>query len=241
MKEAIISLKDISFSYGDAPVLSGASLDVHRGDYLSVVGANGAGKTTLMRIMLGLINPTSGSVELFGVPIEKFENRGRVGYIPQLATSIDKNFPASVADVVRMGCIPASRKDDEKVAQALALVSMEDFSSRLIRDLSGGQQQRVMIARALVNSPEVLVLDEPTVGLAANIRDEFFALLHKLNREQSITIVLITHDVEHVEAEEIRVACVEGGRVCYHEGCSCYVEASSGGHAHDTNGVHHID
>src|SRR5258708_37475911 len=186
----IIEVSDVSFSYGHQEVLDHISLDVHLGDYLGIIGPNGGGKTTLLKIILGLLPNYSGSVKLFGTDIRHFKDWSKIGYVPQKATNFDVNFPATVEEIVamgrygRLGLFRFPSKEDAKiVALAIENVGMSAFKHSLIGNLSGGQQQRVFIARALASDPEIIILDEPTVGVDSNTQREFYALLHTLNQK----------------------------------------------------------
>jgi zinc transport system ATP-binding protein len=212
----VVEVAHVSFAYGATEVLRNINLQIHRGDYLGIVGPNGSGKTTLLKIMLGLLPPASGSVKLFGVPVSDFQEWPAIGYVPQKATHIDANFPATVEEVVLMGRFGrrglfrrVTEDDRSKAREALTHVDMWSARHRLIGDLSGGQQQRVFIARALATDPRIVFLDEPTVGVEAHIRDEFYALLRTLNRDLHLTVVLITHDLEGMAHEAMHVACVD--------------------------------
>lgn len=234
--ENIVEADAVSFSYGGRRVLEGASLAVHRGDYLALVGGNGSGKTTLLKIMLGLLKPERGSVRLFGQDIGAFRDWRKIGYVPQKATAFDANFPATVEEVVLMGRYGQrglfrrmTAEDKKKAAEAIRLVGMERYGSALIGDLSGGQEQRVFIARALAGEPEVLFLDEPTVGVEQGVRAEFYALLRKLNEELGLTIVLVTHDIESVAHEAMHVACLDR-KIFFHESVDEYFAATHAAH-----------
>jgi zinc transport system ATP-binding protein len=214
--ENIIEADHISFSYSGHEVLHDITLTVHRGDYLGIVGGNGAGKTTLIKILLGLLKPSSGTIKLFGQEISRFKDWAKIGYVPQKATNFDVNFPATVEEVVLMGRYSRrglfksmTGEDRHKAKEALEHVEMWQYRDRLIGDLSGGQQQRVFIARALAGNPEVVILDEPTVGIEQEIKAEFYTLLRKLNRELRLTVVLITHDIESMSKEAMHVACID--------------------------------
>ncbi len=220
--ENIIEVADISFSYGNDEILHNISLDVPRGDYLGIIGPNGAGKTTLLKIILGLLKPTLGTVLLFGKDVHEFKERSKIGYVPQKATNFDERFPATVSEVVlmgryaRRGLFNHITKEDKRLAKlALEHVGMWSYKDRLIGELSGGQQQRVFIARALATQPEIIFLDEPTVGVDQKAREEFYELLKKLNREMHLTLVLISHDVELVTKEASHIACIDRELVCH--------------------------
>lgn len=218
----VIEVKDVTFTYGQEEILKSITLNVHKGDYLGVVGSNGAGKTTLIKIILRLLKPHRGSIKLFGEDIKDFKDWSKVGYVPQKATNFDVNFPATVMEVVIMGRYakkglfkyPTSA-DKQIVEKALSQVSMLDFKNRLIGDLSAGQQQRVFIARALAGEPEIIFLDEPTTGVDKKSQDDFYQLLQKLNKELYLTLVLITHDVERILKEAMHIACIDHRLVCH--------------------------
>lgn len=227
--ESIIEVRGVSFSYGGDDVLRDVNLDIHRGDYLAIVGGNGAGKTTLLKIMLGLLSPRQGSVRLFGTDLSDFKEREKIGYVPQKALSFDSSFPATALEVVLMGRYAkrgllhaATDEDRYKALEALDRVGAREYKDKLVGDLSGGEQQRVFIARALAADPEVIFLDEPTTAIDADARDDFYALLKKLNEELDITLVLITHDVERVVKEAMHIACVERTLV-FHESPEAYL------------------
>jgi zinc transport system ATP-binding protein len=219
----MILVRDVSFRYESTPVLIGISFPIHAGDFLAVIGPNGSGKTTLVKIILGLLKPNSGSVEIFGKPLEEFRDWGRIGYVPQKATHFDPFFPASVEEVVGMALLSGRKLPDRSrrsreakaVEQALRQVGMEAFRDWPIGRLSGGQQQRVFIARALVTSPRILFLDEPTTGVDADTQDRFYDMLDRLNKQEGLTIVLITHDIGIINRHVTRVACLNQ-KLVYH-------------------------
>ena len=211
----ILELRDIRFGYDRGVVLDGVSLAVVRGYFLGIVGPNGGGKSTLLRIALGLLQPDSGSVALFGQPISRFREWYRIGYVPQKATSFDVRFPATVAEVIAMGRVPRvglfrrlGQDDRREVERALHIVGMEEHWRTPVGQLSGGQQQRVFIARALAGEPELLVLDEPTVGIDVEAEERFYELLRTLNQELGLTLVLVSHDVGVVAQEVNELACL---------------------------------
>jgi zinc transport system ATP-binding protein len=219
---AIAKLDRVSYSYDGVPALVDVSLSVEAGDFLAVIGPNGSGKTTLLKVMLGLLRPDSGGVELFGVSVEKFRSWELVGYIPQNAAGVDPLFPASVEEVVSMA-LRVNRRSLERAGSfrrdaarlALRSVGMEGFLKVPLTRLSGGQQQRVFIARALVSEPRVLILDEPTTGIDAAAQNDFYEMLNRLNKEKGITIVLVTHEVAMLNRHVNRVACLNQ-RLIYH-------------------------
>ena len=218
----LIVLRDVSFGYDGVPVLLDINLTIRERDFLAIIGPNGSGKTTLVKVALGLLKPSSGTVEIFGKSLGEFADWRQIGYIPQKATHIDPFFPASVEEVVAMALMsnrrPGSvsgREGREKILRALGEVGMEEFRKWPVGRLSGGQQQRVFIARALVTSPRVLVLDEPTTGVDAATQTSFYDLLDRLNQQEGLTIVLVTHDIGIVNKHVTRVACLNQ-RLVYH-------------------------
>lgn len=209
--EEIVRFEKVSFAYDRAPVLSGVSLSVKAGDVVSVIGPNGAGKTTLVKLLMGVLEPTAGSVTLFGgSPKEK---RRLVGYVPQ-QSSFDHRFPILVRDVVRMGAmepgISLFRPREKVIAQnALGRVGMEAQEATPFNALSGGQRQRVLIARALAAEPRLLIMDEPTSNVDRAAEEQLRGLLRELNEE--MTIILVTHDLGFVAPVVNKVLCVNVG------------------------------
>ncbi|HSW97832.1 MAG TPA: metal ABC transporter ATP-binding protein, partial [Candidatus Saccharimonadales bacterium] len=199
----IIELSNISFAYGEESVLTDINLEIHKGDYLGIIGPNGGGKSTLLKIMLGLLTPKTGSVKIFNKDISKFKDWSKIGYVSQKVTHIDENYPMTVEEIVSMGRFAKrglfrflTNQDKDAIKEALCQVEMLNYRTRLIGDLSGGQQQRVFIARALASEPEVIVLDEPTVGVDIKTQEQFYALLQKLNKEFDKTLIMVTHELE---------------------------------------------
>jgi zinc transport system ATP-binding protein len=224
MSNLIIEAKNISFGYEGRSILNDTSLEIYSGDFMAIVGPNGSGKSTLMKICTGLMKPRQGSVTLFGKEISKFKEWGRIGYIPQNATSFNQGFPATVEEVVksnlysRIGLMGRINKEHiEKVHESLDLVGMLDFKDRMVGKLSGGQQQRVFIAKALVSSPEILFMDEPTSGIDASSEKDFYALMEELNKNKNITIVMVTHDIGAVSKNISRVICLSKGKAHEHD------------------------
>ncbi|WP_267640389.1 metal ABC transporter ATP-binding protein [Haloarchaeobius amylolyticus] len=210
---SVVELSDVTFGYGGQPAVEDVSLTVEAGDFLGLVGPNGSGKTTLLRLLLGLVRPDSGEVRLFGEPAHRFADGTKVGYVAQETTGTASGMPITVHEVVRMGRYPHvglgrfGRDDREAVAEAMARVGVTDLQDRRISALSGGQRQRVFIARALAAEADLLALDEPTVGVDAESREEFYDLLGDLNAE-GLTIVLVEHDIGVVTAYTSTVACI---------------------------------
>jgi zinc transport system ATP-binding protein len=220
----IVVCRGVSFQYDGGPVLVDIDLAIKEGDFLAIIGPNGSGKTTLVKVILGLLEPSAGRVELFGKTPAELADRSRIGYVPQKATHVDPYFPASAEEVVAMALLAAGgrggrpgKEGRERVRRALDDVGMGGFGRAAIGRLSGGQQQRVFIARALVTSPRILFLDEPTTGVDAETQASFYDMLDRLNRRERLTIVLVTHDIGIVNKHVTSVACLNQ-RLVYHGG-----------------------
>ncbi|HLQ98415.1 MAG TPA: metal ABC transporter ATP-binding protein [Candidatus Dormibacteraeota bacterium] len=215
MTESIISLKDISFAYESKPILEDVNLNIDRGAFMGLVGPNGGGKTTLIKIILGQLKADKGTVELFQQPLTHFKEWTRIGFVSQKANSFNKGFPATVFEVVSMGLTAKigyfkflKSKHKQKVLDAIDQVDMIEYAYENIGNLSGGQQQRIFIARALVNDPDLLILDEPTVGIDYKNVERFYNLLHQLNESRGITLLLVTHDTGAMTEHVTDIVCL---------------------------------
>lgn len=221
--EPHIKLENVGFEYEEGnPVLENLSFSVQKGEYLGIIGPNGGGKTTLIKIILGLLHPTTGVVQLFGKDRHDFKEKYRIGYVPQRVTQTDKNFPATVYEVVRSGRIARlglfkrfGTKDSDAVERAMQLSGIAKYRDTLIGNLSGGERQRVFIARALAGEPDVLILDEPTVGVDIGAQKTFYEFLASLNRDHHLTIIFISHDVDVISQETKTVLCLNHNLVCH--------------------------
>jgi zinc transport system ATP-binding protein len=214
----VIEMENVSYSFGDEPVLQDVSLNVNQGDFVGIIGPNGGGKTTLLRLALGVLKPATGTVRLLGGPPDK--TRIRAGYIPQ-ETSSNKWFPISVLDVTLMGLLSRRRmlsrytkSDREKASRILDELKLSPLKNRSIGDLSGGQRQKVLLARALVSEPSILFLDEPTASIDTLGQDEIYEYMLRINKTGT-TVVLVTHNVGAVSTYIRSVACVNR-RLFYH-------------------------
>jgi len=218
--DTVIEVSDVTFGYTAAPVVEDIDLTIEAGEYVAVVGPNGSGKSTLMKLMLGLLRPDEGEARLFGEPAHSFDDGERVGYVSQHASAA-KEMPITVREVVKMGRFAhvgfglLSADDWAVVDEALATVGMAEFADRRITKLSGGQRQRAFIARALAGEADLLVLDEPTVGVDAESVEAFYDLLEALN-DDGITVLLIEHDLGAVVDHADRVVCLN--REVYFDG-----------------------
>lgn len=214
----VISANNVKFSYNDETVLKSVSFEIEQGDYVGLIGQNGSGKSTLLKLLLGLLKPESGSIELFEQPMKTFHQWEKIGYVPQRSGIFDQSFPATVEEIVEMGLIKNdeldSGKKKERISRALKLVDIEAFKKRQLRELSGGQQQRVLIARALVNEPKLIFLDEPVVGVDTETQHGFYALLKRLNKDLNISLLLVSHDLDVVAHEADYLVMMNEGEIC---------------------------
>lgn len=194
---ALLTCRDLCLGYEGKEILHGLNFAVEQGDYLCIVGENGSGKSTLMKTILGLVPALSGEIE-FGDGLVK----GKIGYLPQ-QTDVQRDFPASVREIVlsgcasRMGLRPFYSKADKQLAREnIEKMGLTELAKRCYRELSGGQQQRVLLARALCATEKALLLDEPVSGLDPHATEQMYELVDKLNKQDGITVIMISHDLE---------------------------------------------
>lgn len=237
MSEAIITLNNVSFSYGNNKVLENISLCIDKGEFLGIVGPNGGGKSTLLKLILGLLKADSGEISIFGS-----KHRQQLAYVPQFFT-FRRNFPIKVLDLVLMGRLGKTRpiggflaSDVSAAEKALAETGLLELKSEPIGNLSGGQLQRALIARALAIEPKVLIMDEPTANIDPRGEEGIFEFLKKLN--ETVTVIIVSHDIGFVSRYVGRVACVNRTLVCHHASKITpeLLESIYGGHMHM---VHH--
>ena len=205
MKNKVLEVKDLSFSYPDKSILHRLSFDVDAGDFMCIVGTNGTGKSTLLKLILNQLSPLEGEIKLLGTNSEKYKDFASIAYVSQKATNINRDFPATVEEVVSLGLyskkglFKRNTKEDKKlIDSALERVGMLDYKHRQIGYLSGGQQQRVFIAKALISNPRIIFLDEPTTGIDIRAVDSICCLLGDLNKNSGITIGMVTHDISSI-------------------------------------------
>ena len=214
-EEVCLKIEHVTFKYEQQNVIEDINLTIPKGAFLGLVGPNGSGKSTLLKCVLGLLKPQKGTIQLFGKDVRKFKDWNRVGFVSQKANSFNTGFPATVFEVVSTGLVSKiglfkffNKEYKNKVLEAIKSVGMEDFIHRNIGELSGGQQQRIFIARALVSEPELLILDEPTVGVDSKNVQNFYQMLEHLNKNLKITLILVTHDVGTITDKVTHVACI---------------------------------
>lgn len=205
----IVEIDRLSYAYSGNLVLDNISFTIDEGDILGIIGPNGAGKTTLFSCMLGLLDDYTGTIKILGENIKKKNSKlfKSVGYIPQKKT-IEQNFPATVEEIVSLGITTNGEASKEKIALALETAGLLVQKDRRVGELSGGQQQRVLIAKAMVNDPKLLILDEPVTGIDLEMQSKFYSLLKRLNQENNITIIWASHDLDAVNRFATSVACI---------------------------------
>lgn len=218
----VVNIDNVSYRFNSTLVLENISFTVDKGDFVGIIGPNGAGKTTLFRSMLGLLEDYQGKITFFGKDIRKNRNiLQKIGYIPQ-KNSTDQGFPATVEEIVSLG-ITGRRPSKNKINHAIETVGLFDQKTKRIGELSGGQQQRVLIAKALANEPELLILDEPVTGIDLKTQNKFYVLLKKLNEENKITIIWASHDLDAVKKLANKIACVNR-RIFFHGDATIFFE-----------------
>jgi zinc transport system ATP-binding protein len=200
----IIEVKNLSFSYNGAPALENISFTIKAGDFTGVLGPNGSGKTTLIKIILGLLKTKQGTVKIMDKDINEFDGWQHIGYLEQKHTS-PSLMPLTAFEVARMGLLSSkktpkifNKTDNEITERIMQTTACLPYKNKLFYELSGGQQQRVLLARTLINKPSILILDEPSTALDSASHESFFDLLSLLNKQNNITILLITHDIADV-------------------------------------------
>ncbi|OCT12403.1 ABC transporter [Paenibacillus pectinilyticus] len=204
--QKIISIDDISFSYENKAVIHNLQFDILERDFVGVIGSNGAGKTTLLKMLVGLLKPTSGEIRLFDRPLSQFKDWERIGYVPQ-KNAFNPLFPATVREIVLSGMYTKkkvyrrlSKAELQKAEDAMLAMRIEDLADRRIGQLSGGQQQRAFLARAIVNNPELLILDEPTVGIDAETQIGFFRMIKHMHQHHHMTFIMVSHDMDMIQS-----------------------------------------
>jgi zinc transport system ATP-binding protein len=214
-KVPVLEVSDLTVKRSNAVVIEDANFTINQGDYVGVVGPNGGGKTSLLLALLNIIPTTKGNIKFFGKNIKEFTNWEKIAYVPQHATNFDAHFPLTVRELVALGRVNRNnlgrtlkQTDWKAVDEALQFMGISEIANRRIGQLSGGQKQRVFVAKALVRQPEIILLDEPVVGVDAKTQEKFYKKLSDLNIRKGITILLVTHDLTAVFCRMSKVVCV---------------------------------
>ena len=212
----IIRFSHATIAYQRRTALTDINLEIFQGEFVGIIGPNGSGKTTMLKSILGLIRPTHGSVQIFDCACHKLRcrHKAKIGYIPQKG-QIDPNFPVTVMETVMMGRYSSigllrrpSNDDRELVKHALREVEMDGYADAPLGHLSGGQQQRVLIARALVQQPEVLLMDEPTTGIDTPTQYSIIRLISNLQKNLKLTVLLVAHEINMISPYVDRMALI---------------------------------
>lgn len=215
-----IEVEKLNFAHGQNLVLQDVSFKLEQGDYAGLVGPNGGGKSTLLKILVGLLKPQSGNVSIEGVPVGKFKNKSKIGYVPQRIAQDSQAFPATVYEIVESGLSPQNirglfgQKKNQTIKQAMQIAGIQSLKDRLINSLSGGQKQRAYVARALVTDPSILILDEPFVGIDVAAQKGFYAFLKQLNQTRGLTVIFASHDINVITQEVKSILCLNKGLLC---------------------------
>lgn len=202
----IIKFKDLSFSYENDLVLNNINLTINKNDFVILLGNNGSGKSTLLKLLIGELTNFKGEIKLFGQDIKDFSDWKKIGYVPQISRDNSTNFPISVKEMILLNLyqefnffnLPKARHK-RQVMDIIKSFKLEDLADRDFNTLSGGQKQRVMIAKAMVHNPEVLIFDEPTVGVDRESKEDFYDLINHLHTHHDLTIILVTHESDNLD------------------------------------------
>jgi zinc transport system ATP-binding protein len=211
--ETILSVKNLKVNYQNHEVLKNISFDIYKGDYTAIAGPNGAGKTTLIKALLGINEKEEGTVKF---------NTGKIAYLQQKIALSDSKFPASVKEIIRSGLLVNktfprffTKEDESRVQYQLEKLDIKKLENKLIGKLSGGELQKVLLARALISSPEIIFLDEPATALDPSSRENFYELLKELNKNEHITIILISHDIGSIGRYAEKLMYLDGAVIFY--------------------------
>ena len=215
-----ITVEGLCVKANDRHLVENISFSIEAGSIVAIIGPNGAGKTTLIRAVLGLLPYETGSVRMFGKPFKHNSPHVRVGYVPQ-KIEFDRTFPLTVMELLRFTVPPFyslpfrdRSRDEARIKGLLETVGMHDLIDRSIGSLSGGELQRVMIAKAIVNDPQILFLDEPASGVDIEGQERFYDLVRRLNKEKGLTVILISHDLNVVYRFADNVLCMNRRLIC---------------------------
>ena len=217
----LLEINELKFGYNENLVLKDINLSLDRGDFAVISGGNGSGKSTLIKLILKDLKKDKGSIKIFGMDIEDFRNFDKIGYVPQINDSTKISFPVTCREYVCLNLYKEfnffnkpTKLTYTKVDNVFTMLNIEELKNKAFNKLSGGQAQRVMIARALVSNPEILLLDEPTVGIDAASKKDFIKLLIHLNKKHGITILMITHEMEILGDYVDKIFALKEGCIC---------------------------
>lgn len=204
----MITIKNLDFSYSGKPpyLLENINLDIKKGEYVSILGSNGSGKSTLIKIILGIIKPVNGIISM---------NSRKIGYVPQRLEGVNSQFPITVYEVLYTHLKALNLKDTKIIDECLKKVGIDNFKNRLIGSLSGGQQQKVYIARALMGTPDIVILDELSTSIDIKSQCEIYKLIKNLNRTTGVTILSIEHNLNAAIDNSTHIFQIENSKGSY--------------------------
>jgi len=219
MNRSLIEIRNLHFTYQNLKVLENINFNVYQGEFLGIVGPNAGGKSTLLKLILGLLKPNKGNIQVCGKKPKI--GRAQIGYTPQYPP-FARDFPISVKQTIFTGRLKSlfqrfNEKDHQIVQQVMQTTQVTALQDRALATLSGGQLQRVLLARALACEPKILILDEPTANIDMRMETDIFDLLKQLN--QKITILVVSHDIGFISKYVNRVACINKTLVCHETAC----------------------
>lgn len=211
--EPVLKVSKVSYHYNSQAVLSDVSFEIFKGDYFGLIGPNGGGKTTLIKLILGILPLQTGQVLIQGSA--DAVSRRKIGYVPQRLDSLIQ-FPASVSEVIESGFLGEKKYQKERLLEVLKTLEIQHLQNRLMGQLSGGERQKVYIARSLINDPEILILDEPTVAIDQLSEHKFYSTLSFLNKTLGKTILLVSHDIAVLTKEVDKIIFLNQKVTCFH-------------------------
>ena len=216
----LIKFENVFFKYENNYVLKNVNFGIKKGEYVAVIGGNGSAKSTLIKLMADILKPISGKITISDNKIYKRENKRKIGYVDQKSNSFNKSFPATVEEIVSLNLeteMKLFRKTNDnnknKVDEILRTVELYHKKNKLIGELSGGELQKVFIAKALIGRPEILILDEPFVGIDTKGKEKLYGALRDLNIIKSTTILMVTHEIDKVKDEISKLLYLKDGSV----------------------------
>ena len=229
--DPVVKADNVTYLRDGEPIIERFTFRIDQGQFVGVIGPNGGGKSTLIKLVVGLLRPSSGTLRVFGADPSARSARRRLSYVAQRGGSIDQQFPATVEEVVSSGLAGRSGRrwwlttpsPTTAVDRALAALHIAHLRHRTLAGISGGERQRALIARALISKPDLLVLDEPSDGLDPESREQLFAILKKIKKERGVTILLVSHDVHAIAREADAALCLKHELVC-HSATYCYLK-----------------
>lgn len=199
----VFEVKNLSFSYPNTEVLENVNFNIYEKDFVGIIGSNGSGKSTLLKILVSELKNFDGQIKIFGEDFKSFKRWKEIGYVPQVDRDKSLAFPISVKEMVLLNLYSEfnffnhpKKKHLQMVNDVLEMFNLKEFADKNFNELSGGQKQRVLIAKAMVHNPQLLIFDEPTVGIDKASKEEFFHILHHINHDHGITIIMVTHELD---------------------------------------------